>query len=295
MSIGELLKTKGAKNVMNKIYSWGASIVLIGALFKLEHWQYSSLLLMVGLITEAVIFVISGFEPPMEMPDWAKVYPELKEDFDGDDITKPIARATGAAPAGNVEQVLADNGLSKESLEKLSKSLGALNGTAENLVDLSKVAGATEGLVGNINTASDSLDSFSKANSSAGEAINSNITKIKDSGNQLSDAYQKVADALANDISNLDKNSKDFSSNVAKINQSLASLNSMYELQMKGSEEFTKSKQAYSKGIAEMSKSMDQSMNETAKLKDQTVALQNNLKALNDIYGNMLGAMNFKK
>src|SRR5512136_2144885 len=86
MNIGELLKTKRIKTFMGFIYSWGASIVLIGALFKLQHWPYSGLFLGIGLITEAIIFFVSAFEPPLEMPEWSRVYPELKEDFEGGDF-----------------------------------------------------------------------------------------------------------------------------------------------------------------------------------------------------------------
>ena len=86
MNLGELFKTKRWKTLMGYVYGWGASIVMIGALFKLEHWQYSSLLLTVGLMTEAFIFFLSAFEPPIDMPDWSKVYPELKEEYELMDI-----------------------------------------------------------------------------------------------------------------------------------------------------------------------------------------------------------------
>ena len=84
MNIGELLKTKRAKSLMGFVYSWGASIVLIGALFKLQHWPYSGWFLGIGLITEAIIFFVSAFEPPLEIPEWSRVYPELREDFEGE-------------------------------------------------------------------------------------------------------------------------------------------------------------------------------------------------------------------
>ena len=63
---------------MGYVYGWGAAIVMIGALFKLQHLQFSGLLLAVGLTTEAFIFFLSAFEPPLEIPEWSKVYPELK-------------------------------------------------------------------------------------------------------------------------------------------------------------------------------------------------------------------------
>ena len=62
-------------------YGLGASIVILGALFKILHWEIGPLnggiLLAVGLITEAIIFAISAFEPVDDDLDWSLVYPEL--------------------------------------------------------------------------------------------------------------------------------------------------------------------------------------------------------------------------
>lgn len=71
-------KSKTAKKIMNMVYGIGASVVIVGALFKILHWPGGSVLLMVGLLTEALIFFISAFEPVEEELDWSLVYPELK-------------------------------------------------------------------------------------------------------------------------------------------------------------------------------------------------------------------------
>ena len=61
MNLGDIIKTKRWKVFMGYVYGWGAAIVMIGALFKLEHLKYSGLLLAIGLITEAFIFFLSDF------------------------------------------------------------------------------------------------------------------------------------------------------------------------------------------------------------------------------------------
>lgn len=71
-------QSKTGKKIMNMIYGIGASVVILGALFKILHWPGGSLLLMIGLITEAIIFFISAFEPVADEVDWSIVYPELK-------------------------------------------------------------------------------------------------------------------------------------------------------------------------------------------------------------------------
>ena len=77
MSIAELTESEGYKKFMGKVYGFGASIVLVGALFKIQHYPGASPMLVVGLLTEALIFFFSAFEPLHEELDWTLVYPEL--------------------------------------------------------------------------------------------------------------------------------------------------------------------------------------------------------------------------
>jgi gliding motility-associated protein GldL len=76
-----MAQSKSSKKLFNMAYGLGASIVILGALFKILHWELGPLnggiLLAVGLITEAIIFAISAFEPVDDDLDWALVYPEL--------------------------------------------------------------------------------------------------------------------------------------------------------------------------------------------------------------------------
>ena len=65
------------KKVMNFAYGMGAAVVIVGALFKIQHWTGASELLVAGLLTEAFIFGLSAFDKPDEDLDWTLVYPEL--------------------------------------------------------------------------------------------------------------------------------------------------------------------------------------------------------------------------
>lgn len=65
------------KRVMNFTYGMGAAVVIVGALFKIQHWPFASALLIIGLLTEAFIFALSAFEPADKELDWSLVYPEL--------------------------------------------------------------------------------------------------------------------------------------------------------------------------------------------------------------------------
>jgi gliding motility-associated protein GldL len=65
------------KKVMNFAYGMGAAVVIVGALFKIQHWTGASELLVIGLLTEAFIFALSAFDKVDDDLDWTLVYPEL--------------------------------------------------------------------------------------------------------------------------------------------------------------------------------------------------------------------------
>ncbi|TXD84543.1 gliding motility protein GldL [Subsaximicrobium wynnwilliamsii] len=68
---------KGKLSQMNMVYGLGAAIVILGALFKIQHWPYGSLILTIGMVVEAIVFTISAFERQQSDLDWSLVYPEL--------------------------------------------------------------------------------------------------------------------------------------------------------------------------------------------------------------------------
>ncbi|MFA7444626.1 MAG: gliding motility protein GldL [Flavobacteriaceae bacterium] len=65
------------KKLMNMVYGLGAAIVILGALFKIMHWPLGNEMLIIGLVTEALVFTVSAFESVDKELDWSLVYPEL--------------------------------------------------------------------------------------------------------------------------------------------------------------------------------------------------------------------------
>ena len=59
------------------VYGLGASVVILGALFKIMHWPGGNPMLILGLVVEALVFAYSAFEPVDDELDWSLVYPEL--------------------------------------------------------------------------------------------------------------------------------------------------------------------------------------------------------------------------
>ena len=77
---------------LNYAYSWGAAIVILGALFKLTHLKGGNIMLFVGMGTEAVVFFLAAFDRPFDKTEIGK---ELPHDFESDE---EIERAEGLTP-----------------------------------------------------------------------------------------------------------------------------------------------------------------------------------------------------
>ena len=123
--------SKRFKNGMAKLYGWGASIVILGAMFKLQHWPGAGTMLVIGLSIEAIIFFFSAFEKPHEEPDWSLVYPELgyMKDPEESSSTSSTGKQT---PVQELITRLGDNLRSfNETVEGVSKSMDAVSATGE--------------------------------------------------------------------------------------------------------------------------------------------------------------------
>ena len=144
-----MAKSKAYKRTMNFVYGMGAAVVIIGALFKIQHLSYGFLtggfMLTIGLVVEAAVFAISAFDTPEDELDWARVYPELGE---GGFVSEK-KEETGAQ--GMLSQKL-DNLLQEANIDAgLMQSLGS---------SMKNFQGAAEGL----SAASESISSTNKYN-----------------------------------------------------------------------------------------------------------------------------------
>ena len=142
MGITELSNSKGFKTFMSRLYGWGASIVILGALFKLNHWEGAEILLAVGLGTEAVIFFFSAFEKSKEEYDWSLVYPELAY-MSGDKPKTPTQELDKMFETAKVDGALIKSlgeGLRsfKTELAKINKVVDVVASTSDYTKQLKK-------------------------------------------------------------------------------------------------------------------------------------------------------------
>jgi gliding motility-associated protein GldL len=233
--------------------SVAAAVVIYGALQKILHTPSADLLLKIGLITEAIIFLSYGV--------LYIIFPAVKEEYEG-----AVKSAVAGNPALNsMDKMLQEADITPANLKKLGEGFQKLGTTVDGISDVSDVVKSTS--------------DFSKKTQEATTAIGS-----------MSEAFASSAASMSS-FSNASDSARGFHDQIQVLTKNLGSLNTIYELELKESNNHLKALNGFYGKLAEASSSMMDSVEDANKAKQQIGALANNLSKLNAVYGNMLGAM----
>lgn len=304
INITDVVQSSGWKNFMAKLYGWGASVVIIGAMFKINHWKGGTPVITAGLIVEAIIFFFSAFEPLHEELDWTMVYPELAGISDPDEIEnfKEERIIEGGRSIDKIEDVLGQSGVDNTTLSRLGEGFNKLSQTANSLSDLSKATVATQDFVDNLQGASSSISGLADSYSSTSESIKESTTNLTSayfeaadnivkSGMDIADSYKGIAETIQNEQKNISLGSKEHENQIEKLNKSLSELNGVYENQIQESTKHMKGSVDLYSGLQSMIKNLKESVEETNQYKAEMSKLKESISSLNSIYGNMLSSM----
>lgn len=129
-----MAQSKASKKFMNMAYGLGAAIVIIGALFKITHMEFGpitgNLMLTLGLVTEAIIFALSAFEPVESELDWSLVYPELAG---GEANRKQKEENPQGLLSKKLDDLLKEAKIDGELMASLGESIKNFEGAAKNM------------------------------------------------------------------------------------------------------------------------------------------------------------------
>jgi len=252
--------------------SWGASIVIIGALFKILHLGgiWGNYMIGLGLGVEAFLFFLTGFFPPAPEPAWDRVYPELSDDFNGE-LPKVSARAAAAPAAGfsssaALDKMLVDAKIGPELIESLGNGLRTFGDKVATISNVADASLATNEFTGKVKQVSASFDS-------------------------LNGAFGKATAQLA-ELGDSHTDSKAYHEQVTSLAKNLSALNAVYELELQDSSAHLKSMNKFYQNLSLTMNNFNESMEDSKQFKDEVGKLAKNLSSLNAIYGNMLTAMN---
>lgn len=298
--------SKGWKNFMAKLYGLGAAVVIVGAMFKIQHWPGAGAMLVCGLSVEAVIFFFSAFEPPHEEVDWSLVYPELAgmhgeghgHGGHNELPAETMVEEEKDSLTAQLDSMLDEAKIEPELIASLGNNLRNLGDQAAKLTDISDASAASNEFANTMKNAASSVGSLTGSYDKAKDKIeeladsydNAKNT-IESSTQKLSQSYSKATTAIEElAIANEDSQNS-FTGELQKVAKNLSALNASYELQLQSSNTHIKATSHFQEGLEELLSSLNDSVDDTKKYKEQIAQLSSNLEALNTVYGNMLNAM----
>ncbi|MFC2087418.1 gliding motility protein GldL [Bacteroidota bacterium] len=295
MNVNEIVQSHGWRNFMAKLYGIGASVVILGAMFKIQHWPGGSFFITLGLCTEVVIFFFSAFEPLHEELDWTLVYPELAGMADEDELqsyrsgsrealTGGVAGPASSGALARFDELLEKGEIDQALFDKLGVGLKNLSNTTASLSNISEAGLATKEFSESMRTASDKVQHFSNE-------YEKNTEEITKSVSVLSESYQKLSESVSGNLESMSENNSSYAEKLGKLNKNLEALNSVYELQLQNSNEQIKGAKELSQGMNQIMNDLKSSFEETQQYRDEISKLSKNLAELNNVYGNMLSAM----
>lgn len=340
----KFVKTKIWKVFMSRLYGWGASVVILGALFKIMHWPGADMMLIIGMGVEVVVFFFSAFEPLHEEPDWSLVYPELAglEPSAAASPGRTISVASHSVTVSStLDKLLEDANIGPDLINKLSSGLHNLSNNVSKMADISNAAVATTAFIHNVENASKSVLELSQSYKNTSEFLkhdlslakeytsslknatstvnqfsetlaltanaakenldintqfNQNMRTVATSSHHLAENYRKHSDVLAQVVDALESSSsksQQYSDQLQRSANNLMALNVAYELQTMAANNHAASTEKLHGTMHSLVGSLHESLDSSQNYKHEMEKLNNNIRALNSIYGNMLSAMNF--
>jgi gliding motility-associated protein GldL len=244
--------------VMPMVYGIGAAIVIVGAMFKIMHWEGADTMLIVGLSTEAFIFFLSAFQPQHQEVDWARVYPQLADD-------NYEVKVDNTGLTHKLDDMLANANVTPESISNLGMGLNRLSETTAQISDISDATLATKDYTTKVRSAAVSLEKISGAYA------------------ETVDAIQQMAGASAH--------AHEYHVQVQNMTKNLGALNAVYEMELQDANNHLKSLNRFYGSLSSAMENLTEASRDTEQFKTEVTSLTKNLHALNNVYGNMLNAM----
>ena len=266
MNVALFVHTEKGKYIKNLLIGVGASVVLLGALFKIQHWNGAGPMLTAGMMTEAIIFAMLGLLPPPKDYYWERYYPNLDEDPVVEAYRRGVKyEAKGAKPSKSLDQMLEEAHITPANLKRLSENFTRFGNTVDQIKDISDVTAAT--------------NVYSTSAREAAEALGQ-MKNTFQGATQTMNVFNSAADDTAR-----------FHEQVVVLSRNLGTLNGIYEVELQDANNHLKAMNKFYSNLVSASDAMASSATDAVAAKEQIALLSKNLTVLNQVYGNMLSAM----
>ncbi len=274
------ISSKKGRRVLNFLYSWGASVVILGALFKLLHLPFGNEMLFVGMITEFLVFFVSGFEQPEDQYHWEQVFPEL-------DSRNPMDREEMEARRKylleKAQQAKAQ--YSHYATETVLASSLNNNGTHGH----SPISQTESSFSQNTNDSSlpkDQVERLSLAIDQLSEAA----TQLSRLG-QLSTLMTQQWEDMAQDSSSINQQTQSYREQMENLQRNISGLNTIYEIQLKSVSGQIDTIDHINSGLNRIRNMYDSTVVDSSTFQKENERLAIQLSELNRVYARILEAL----
>jgi gliding motility-associated protein GldL len=297
-SIERWINSPAGKQLLGAGYSLGASVVIIGAMFKILHLAGAGTMLGIGMSVEAFLFALGVFDQPHPDYPWDKVYDfenggmiygttsgNIGTAEDGASLKNAVNVQSRQSVGLNYTQTIDD-----KDVQNLSDGIKNLSATAEQLAGLSEVLASTKQFTKSLDDATNLTNQFTKSQDG-----------LNHSAQLLTGSYQSISDGMET----VDKNTKSYAAKVEDINRNLSAINSLYEVHLKNIQNQTEGLnqqtdkvrlvtnvyESINIDVQKMKDSTRIAADESEHVKSEAARLTKQISDLNDVYGNMLNSL----
>jgi gliding motility-associated protein GldL len=277
--------------ILPTLYSVGAAVVIFGAWAKILHKDFADVMLTVGLLTEAAIFLTFAFQSYFQDDqeyEWERVYPELSADYKG---------AAGGRSEGKglnqLDAALASSQISADTFDSLKRGIQGLSDSASKMSDLGSAALATKNYTDNLTTASGAINVYSESLKTASGALNNTSESFKNTGTAIADLNKAFGNSIntINEVASSNADIKDYRNKLAEFGQKIGNLNAVYDQELADASRHLKSLNALYSNLNTVMDTVADAGKESQQFKNELNKLNANVSSLNGIYGSMLSAM----
>ncbi|MDP4270224.1 MAG: gliding motility protein GldL [Bacteroidota bacterium] len=270
-ALQHFLASKKGKTVMNYCYSFGAAVVILGAMFKILHLPGGAIMLGAGMLTEVFVFCVFAFEVQSEDLHWEALFPVLETKKEEDNFLKLMAEK-GVKSSG-VSQLPE---VSANSAKRLEESIIKLDNAATQLYKMAEMTEVTQSYLAKMSDVSTSMERFSKSTGQLAE-ISDNLadtyTSMKENAGSVKTSYDRYVHQMTALTDNIGGLSKVYHEQMNAITLQIESLSKLHN-------EMTR-----------MAVSFEGSSSNASKFKAETEKMAEQLTSLNAIYSRMIKAL----
>lgn len=261
--LSRFLASRRGKKILNVAYSWGAAVVIVGALFKLLHWSFGDQMLFIGMMTEFFVFFISGFEQPEETYKWEQVFPELTPDFEG---TTPQEREERRSYFAQKAEAARQRAESFAGYPSAPSSATGPEGSLAGVLSQEEL----DNLRGSIQRLSGAIDQLSRL----GEVTTG-----------MTQQWQSI------NLQALNEQTAQYNEQIASLGKNISGLNAAYEAQLRDVNQQIAAIEGINAGLDRMREMYEGSLGDSNAFRIENAHMARQLQDLNRVYARLLDAM----